>query len=150
MDGTYNKKQNIKRNIVIGIMLGAILATHIFWLYLDYKEDIRVESNLDEVNNRLQYELVNNTNCKHTVDSLNVLNDRLSIYESLTLGMVHRDEATKDLKYGVGDIVLLKSDSSRVVIEDVLIGGGKYNYFIKYKVLFKDDTRKEVTPEMVF
>ena len=45
---------------------------------------------------------------------------------------------------------MLKSDSSRVVIEDLLIGGGKYNYFIKYRVLFKDDSRKEVTPEMVY
>jgi hypothetical protein len=64
--------------------------------------------------------------------------------------MIHRDEAINQLKHKVGDIVYLKNDSSRVVIEDVLIGGGKYNYYVKYRVLLKDNTTREMVPELIY
>jgi hypothetical protein len=64
--------------------------------------------------------------------------------------MVHRDEVTSQLKHKVGELVYMKNDSSKVVIEDVLIGGGKYNYYVKYKVLYKDQSTKEVTPELIY
>jgi len=119
-------------------------------IWADHKEDVAMQEQLDEVQSKLQKELLLNSSCNHHVDSLVYINRELSKFKSLTMAMVHREDATKDLKYQVGDIVYLKQDSSRVVVEDILIGGGKYNYFIKYRVLFKDDARKEVTPEMIY
>lgn len=119
-------------------------------IWADHTEDVAMQEQLDEVQTKLQEELLLNSNCNHHVDSLVYINGELSKFKSLTMAMVHRDDATRELKYGVGDIVFLKIDSSRVVIEDVLIGGGKYNYFIKYKVLYKNGQREELTPEMVY
>lgn len=48
------------------------------------------------------------------------------------------------------EIVMMKNDSAKVVIEDVLIGGGKYNYYIKYRVLLKDNTSRETVPELIY
>jgi len=45
---------------------------------------------------------------------------------------------------------MMKNDSAKVVIEDVLIGGGKYNYYIKYRVLLKDNTSRETVPELIY
>ena len=64
--------------------------------------------------------------------------------------MLHRDEAINQLKHKVGELVYMKNDSSKVVIEDVLIGGSKYNYYVKYKVLYKDNTTREIVPELIY
>ena len=53
----------------------------------------------------------------------------------------------KQLKYGIGDIVMLNVDSSRVVIEDVIIGGGNFDYYIQYSVLHKDRSVEFVSPD---
>lgn len=84
------------------------------------------------------------------IDSLNKANSALSRYKALTQAMIHRDEATSQLKHKIGDMVYLKNDSSKVVIEDVLIGGGKYNYYVKYRVLLKDNTTREIVPELIY
>lgn len=118
--------------------------------FLEYMKSESAAAEQKKTNEALQEELLLNSNCNHHVDSLEYINRELSKFKNLTMAMVHREEATRDLRYQVGDIVYLKQDSSRVVVEDLLIGGGKYNYFIKYRVLFRDDSRKEVTPEMIY
>ena len=134
------------------IWLSSITICVIFGMFFwfDYQEDKVAHEQHEKTEAALQHELLLNSTCNHHVDSLVYINGELSKFKSLTLAMVHRDDATKELKYGVGDIVYMKSDSSRVVIEDVLIGGGKYNYFIKYRVLYRNETTKEVTPEMIY
>lgn len=153
MENNIEKKEEIKKDkSKLYAWLAACSVCIIFGLFFwfDYKKDVEMQEKYVKTETALKKELLLNLSCNHHVDSLVYINGELSKYQSLTMAMVHRDDATKELKYGVGDIVYLKSDSSRVVIEDLLIGGGKYNYFIKYKVLFKDDSRKEVTPEMVY
>ena len=140
-------KDNTAKNLWIGLIF--LLAIVSVWSYFEYREKSDMSIEYQKTQDELKKELDMNARCNHHVDSLEEVNKRLSRYESLTLAMLHRDEATRGLKK-VGDIAYMKIDSSRVVIEDVLIGGGKYNYFIKYRVLFKDDSRKEVTPEMVY
>lgn len=142
----------MKDKSILNIWITAFLVIGIvgIWAFINHNKSVYEAIEQRKTSDALQKELLLNSSCNHHVDSLNYINGELSKFKSLTMAMVHREEATKDLKYQVGDIVMLKSDSSRVVIEDMLIGGGKYNYFIKYRVLFKDDTRKEVTPEMIY
>ncbi len=105
---------------------------------------------LEEANKTILKEQTINSTCSVTRDSLSKVNTELSKYKALTQAMIHRDEATNQLKHKVGDMVYLKNDSSRVVIEDVLIGGGKYNYYVKYRVLLKDNTTREMVPELIY
>lgn len=91
-----------------------------------------------------------NSTCSHKRDSLIKENGQLSIYKSLTKAMIHRDEATGLLEYKVGDFVYMKRDSSKVIIEDIIIGGAKYEYYVKYKVLHKDNHTEEVKPELIY
>jgi uncharacterized protein YpmS len=105
---------------------------------------------LEEANKTILKEQTINSTCSVTRDSLSMINTELSKYKALSQAMIHRDEATSQLKHKVGDMVYLKNDSSRVVIEDVLIGGGKYNYYVKYRVLLKDNTTREMVPELIY
>jgi hypothetical protein len=99
---------------------------------------------------QLLLEQQKNSTCVFKRDSLIREVKTLSIYQSLTKAMVHRDQATKLLKYKVGDQVYTKRDSSKVVISDVVIGGSQFEYYIKYRVLYKDNTTEELLPELVY
>lgn len=140
-------KNNLLNIWITALSIVAIVGTFSF---LEYQSSVDAAAEQKRTSEALQKELLLNSSCNHHVDSLQYINGELSKFKNLTMAMVHREDATKDLKYQVEDIVYLKQDSSRVVVEDILIGGGKYNYFIKYRVLFKDDARKEVTPEMIY
>lgn len=86
----------------------------------------------------------------YTKDSLFRINMLLSNYRALTDAMSFRDSIRKPLMYTRGDIVILKRDSSRAVIKDILVGGGKYDYYIKYQVEFKDKNVETIDPELIY
>lgn len=84
-------------------------------------------------------------------DSLdNAMSDirMLSTYRVLSESMHVRDNATEKLM-NVGSAAYTKTDSSRVIIMDRIIGGGQYNYYVKYKILFNDNHTEEVAPELI-
>lgn len=139
----------MERKGIFWIWGSLILLTIIAWLsfFLVIQED---KKTLAEINDKLLIEQNISTNCSSTRDSLRKINLELSQFKTLTMAMVHRTEVTNQLSHKVGELVYMKNDSSKVVIEDVLIGGGKYNYYVKYKVLYKDQTTKEIVPELIY
>jgi hypothetical protein len=125
--------------LFVGIVFSALV-----WAIVSDKRE------LAEKNAKLQQEQGVNFTCASKRDSLIKEVKQLSIYKSLTKGMVHRDEATSLLKYKIGDFVYMKRDSARVVISDIIIGGSKYEYYIKYEVLHKDNSTEKVIPELIY
>lgn len=85
-----------------------------------------------------------------TNDSLSFINALLSKYRTLTDAMKYRDSVRLPLKYTIGDKVFLKKDSSRAIVSDIIIGGSKHEYYIKYKVLFKNGQEDEILPELLY
>lgn len=136
-------------NLNLWVTAISIIAILGLWAFTDYQKSVDAAVEQKRTSEALQKELLLNSSCNHHVDSLQYINRELSKYQNLTLAMVHKKEALESLRI-VGDVVYMKSDSSRVVIEDIVIGGGKYNYYIKYRVIYKDDKVKEVSPEMIF
>lgn len=143
-----DKQVNIKVSAWFCLII--ILAIFGITVYLDYKQDNDAIVERKDLEVKLQAELNAKTFCLSKADSLKRVNFELSKFKALTTAMIHREEATKQLKYKIGDIVWLKIDSSRVIIEDIIIGGGKYNYYMKYKVLFVDNTSKDIIPELIY
>lgn len=126
---------------------GLIISIFIYLLISISQDDAQ---RLDkEINERLAIELSNST-CSYQRDSMSTVIEHLSVYEALSLAMVNRDESRKLLRYEPGDIVYLKHDSAKVVIEDIITGGSKFDYYVKYKVLHKDNTLEEVKPELIY
>lgn len=140
--------KRVNKNYIIaitGVILFAILAySSLVWVIKEDKKEIREKSE------KLSIEQNFNSVCSLKRNSLLKENEQLSIYKTLTKAMVHRDNATQGLKYKVGDVVIMKRDSSSVLIEDIIIGGSKYNYYVKYKVVHTDKTMEDVVPELIF
>jgi hypothetical protein len=109
-----------------------------------------VKTALADTNDRLLKEQKANSRCNYVRDSLFKEVKNLSSYKALTKAMIQRDEAVGLLKYKIGDFVYLKRDSSHVVVADIVFGGSKYEYYVKYKVLYKDNKTEEVLPELVY
>lgn len=114
------------------------------WSIIDDKKILK------EANAKLLKEQSDNINCLYKRDSLFREVQQLSSYKALTSAIAHRDKATALLKYKIGDIVRLKADSAKAVIYDIIIGGSKYEYYIKYKVQLKNKTSEEVSPDLVY
>jgi len=150
MESETTKQNYRKTYIIIGIVSILTFSGLLFDLYLTYGDKKDKDVKIDKLTVELNKELLEKTTCVYLRDSLFKANTDLSKFKTLTMAMVHREEATSQLKHKVGDLVYMKNDSAKVVIEDVLIGGGKYNYYIKFKVLYKDNTTKEVVPELIY
>jgi hypothetical protein len=86
----------------------------------------------------------------YSKDSLNYINVLLSKYRVLTDAMKYRDSVRLGMQYSVGDEVRLKKDSSRAIISDIVIGGSKHEYYIKYKILFKNGQEEIILPELLY
>jgi hypothetical protein len=86
----------------------------------------------------------------YTKDSLMLINAFLAKYRTLTVAMTYRDSVRMSLKYQIGDVVRLKRDSTRAIISDIIVGGGKYEYYIKYKVMLKNGQEENVAQEMLY
>lgn len=143
-----SEDKRVKKNIILAVVcvtLFAIIAySSLVWVIV---KDGKVQQ---ETNKKLQQEQSLNSTCRYKRDSLSKEVKTLSIYKSLTKAMVHRDEASALLVYKVGDFVYMKRDSARVVVSDIIIGGSKFEYYIKYKVLHKDNSTEEVIPELIY
>ena len=129
---------------VFVFLFSIIMYSGMIWAIVNDKKDLK------EVNSKLLIEQSLNSTCSYQRDSLVQEVNNLSNYKALASAMSNRDKATSSLKYKVGDRVYLKSDSSRVVISDIIVGGSTYEYYIKYKVLHKDNLLEEIKPELIY
>lgn len=86
----------------------------------------------------------------YTKDSLLFINVLLSKYRVLTDAMKYRDSVRLGMQYSVGDEVMLKKDSSRAIVSDIIIGGSKHEYYIKYKILLKNGQEEIILPELLY
>ena len=63
--------------------------------------------------------------------------------------MVYRDSVRSFLPHKVGDIVYRKLDSTKYILEDIITGGTKYSYYVKFKVRSKDKV-EEIDPVLIY
>lgn len=119
-------------------------------LYYGIMSLIEKDREIKRLNDKVAEVRSERGSCYALKDSLARDNARLSIYKTLSLAMSHRDDAGKRLSHRVGDVTYLKIDSTKVVIEDIIVGGNDYNYYIKYIVLFKDNSSRLINPDLVY
>jgi len=149
--GAPKQKKNPLWLIVLGfitlLIAGYGLITNIQNMNkrLDDKDQIIQDTQLS-----LQQERQGKTQCILQADSLKKINASYSPYKHLVESIVQRDASIKDLKYRAGDQVILKRDSSKVVIQDIITGGSQYEYYVRYVVLYKDKSEETVKPELIY
>jgi hypothetical protein len=131
--------------VLLGLTIGFMVVSTL--LTFGYRSKRQEAEKFQEKYENLQNEhfaLSNRT------DSLSKEASMLNSHRPLSLAMSHRDEATRHLKYAVGEAVYLKRDSTRVVITDIVIGGSAYNYYLRYRVVNRENREEEIIPELLF
>lgn len=137
--------QRIFTGIVLGITFTMLAG--IWWTRTVTKDYYKTTLDLQRKVNERDLTIRNSTRIS---DSLAREASLFSQYRSLGLAMTHRDEASRLLPYKIGQTVYRKTDSSRVVISDVIIGGSTNEYYMRYKITDKENHVTEIIPELLF
>ena len=140
----------MKKKIILIVVLSLVfigLAYTIYSLNENMNEKKKTISAMEQASKNASAKYKHLVNTK---DSLMLINSFLARYRTLTVAMSYRDSVRVAMKYNVGDVVHLKRDSSRAIVSDIIVGGGKHEYYIKYQVMFKNGTEEKVAPEMLY
>lgn len=138
-----------KKKIILWFILSLLIGGMGYAMYRLNNALVEKRKKINEMEKSSKHANADYYKLKFTKDSLLQVNAFLSKYKTLTMAMTYRDSVRSPLSHHIGDVVYLKYDSSRVIISDIIVGGGNYEYYIKYKVLLKDGQEKEVVPEMI-
>lgn len=144
-------KSNKKRR-TIWLVFGFLFLTGIIVLlvYQNGKQKKSYEERMQQLDAQYKNELARYQHAKMLGDSLASLNNYLSRYRALIQAAYTRDSSRIFIGNQVGDVVRLKRDSSMVLIMDIIVGGGNYEYYVRYRVQHRDKSIEELSPEMVF
>lgn len=121
-----------------------------YWVYKLNKKVEDKTKQISELQSASQSANSRYNQLMYTKDSLAYINILLSKYRVLTDAMKYRDSVRLGMKYAVGDEVRLKKDSSRAIISDIVIGGSKHEYYIKYEILLKNGDEEIILPELLY
>ena len=145
------EKSKINKKWII-ILTSIILITIciIFWQNKSIEEDEKGIKELKESIKLLTIEIKSVKRKKFEVevnrDSLQRNLDYLWQYKPLVQSTKFRDQIGSNFDFKPGDLVRLKTDSSAVLVTDILVGGNKYNYFVKFLVKNNQGSLVEVSP----
>ncbi len=142
------KKGNPKTWRIIGAIL--LIAVIGLLIYFNLTASKRHQQAMAEMELKYQQELSRLTMANRTIDSLFRVATHLEKYRGLVEAGYTRDSSRIAIPHYIGDVVMLKVDSSRVVITDIIVGGGQFEYYVRYRVQHKDRRTEEVAPEMIF
>lgn len=146
------EQQPAKKRKRIWIVFGFLFLSGIIILLiiLNGRQKTNYEQRMQQLDIQYKNELARYQQAKMLGDSLKSLNNYLSRYRSLIQAAYTRDSSRIFIGNQVGDVVRLKRDSSMVLIMDIIVGGGNYEYYIRYRVQHRDKTIEELSPELVF
>lgn len=154
METIGTKKNRNQKIYLIGIVLfiGAIL---LFYFQQQSKKDEEaiykkslsdLQAELKLMSSEMHQLKRNNKSLDHQKDSLQNNLNFLWKYKTLVNTANLRDQIGLDLPFNAGERVRMKSDSSIVVVKDLIVGGNTYNYYIKYVVKNKKGIDVDVSP----
>jgi len=101
--------------------------------------------------NRKLYESESQHNSKAIQfgDSLYRINARFEKYRYAGESQSYRDSVSRRLEFIPGDYAYRKVDSIKVLVTDVIIGGGKFDYYFRYRTVDKNGKEEEIKPELL-
>lgn len=141
------------KNKILILLFSTLLTTLIIFiiLFLNYKnESLELEKKVKNIDSLYNERSLSLKISNKTKDSLNSVLKVIEPYRPLTGAMFFRDSIMNSISFKPGQIVMLKPDSIKVVIEKVIIEGGKYEHSIKFDVIYKDRTHEIVNPDILF
>ena len=135
----YESVDKAKRKKIWFLILGGVIVLSIGIIYWQNRSISKEEANRTKMEEQLALLATEIKSLKQQnyivtskKDSLQNNLNYLWQYKPLVQASKFRDDVGANFSFHPGDRVRLKSDSSVVVLTDILIGGNRYNYFIKF------------------
>lgn len=141
-----NNSSKIWRIVGIILLIGLIGVL----IYFNMTANQRHQKAMAEMQQKYQQEIARLTLANQTIDSLFKVTNHLEKYRGLVEAGYTRDSSRIVIPHKIGDVVKLKFDSSNVVITDIIVGGGQFEYYVRYRVMHSNRKEEEIAPEMVF
>jgi len=153
MEPTEPKSSNKKTIIIAGLIIAIISSVLYFQFINQSKEEkeyqttvLELKQNVQILQKQLKSIKKEKTIVSFEKDSLKKNLNYLWGYKPLVMTSYLRDRITANFDYKPGDLVRMKTDSSIVIVTDILLGGNDYNYFLKFLIKNKKGESKEVSP----
>lgn len=154
MDTITDYKKNKKRLILI-IALLVMLTSLIIYLMTRsmskeeqfYKSQMeQMSQKLEQLDGSLKSLKKDHKKLNHERDSLKRNVDYLWPMRSLVYNAKLRDKVGAELDLRPGDLAMVKTDSTKVVVTDIIVGGNQYTYYVHYLIRNAKGESKEMTP----
>lgn len=154
METVTDCKKNKKRLIFI-IALFVLLTTLIIYLMSRSmsEEERFYKSQMEQLTQKLEQldgslNSLKNAHKKlnHVRDSLKRNVDYLWPMRSLVYNAKLRDKVGAELELKPGDFAIVKTDSNKVVVTYIIVGGNQFTYYVHYLVRNSKGESKEMTP----
>jgi uncharacterized protein YodC (DUF2158 family) len=140
----------MKKKVILIVIFSLVIIAMGFCIFKLNKNVKEKQQKIYDLENAANNANVIYSQMQKTKDSLMFINAFLAKYRTLTVAMTYRDSIRRSMKYNVGDVVRIKRDSSRAIISDIIIGGNKHEYYIKYNVMLKNGQEEELVPELIY
>ena len=144
------KPLKMNKKIILIVVLSLIFVLMVYIIYVMNRKMNDSNLKIEKLEKTLQSSNLDYSRLSNSKDSLLRVNEFLAKYKTLTIAMTYRDNVRLPMLFSIGDRVHLKRDSSAAVVSDIIVGGGKHEYYIKYKVLFRNGQEETVVPELVY
>ncbi len=142
--------ENLKKNWKIYSLFLGIIVILCFVIYIVSNDERQYKTDADKFQKLYHTERSSNSALSMRVDSMQKAIKELYAYQPLTSEMIQRDKIRSTMKYQPGDFARMKIDSSKVLIVDIVAGGDKYNYTLKYKIQKGHNIHEEISPQLLY
>jgi hypothetical protein len=145
--------QGVATRKVVLIVLASVAIIGLL-LFLINLTRTKKEEQLSVLTKKMEQLTVEMKNLKEQNNTLTKTNRKLqrkvSFYdpfESIIYNAHLRDRVYKEIPIKPGNIAVMKADSSKVVVTDVIIGGNRYSYYVNYMCKKRNGESVQVKPE---
>ena len=154
MSDTIELKKD-KRKLIIVLALVFVLALVIIFLLIKVYGNQRDEQErqMEELTEQLEVVKSQNKELLSLSKSLDKKGDSLKRNldilwpnRALVYNARLRDKVAEGLELKPGDVAMMKADSSKVIITEIIVGGNQFTYYVHYLVRNPKGEAKEVSP----
>lgn len=146
-----NKDQfQTKRNWQLYSLVGLLIILIGWSFYYGISVSNQKEKEKEELQKNLNTMINKYNNKNHYSDSLMIVHMRYNKYRHSAESQAYRDSVSRMMQYHAGDFVIRKLDSAKLLVTDIIIGGGKYDYYFRYTVMDSTGKESQIKPELLY